>query len=96
MIYCVSMCLLVIVAVNGVPLDQFLPFNESKLCFVDTIEGLIHIESKDNPGLPSEGFDSSSCSEFSLLPNDDSGSHRVDLSFTFPFYAKRFTSVFVS
>ena len=95
MIYNILLFLLV-VTVNGIPLDQFFPFNGGKLCLIDAVTGLVHIESKNTPGLPSSRFGGSSCSEFSICPNDDSGSHHVNLSFTFPFYAKCFTSVYVS
>lgn len=88
--------LLLIATVNGIPLDQFLPFNGSKLCLIDAITGLIHIESKHTPGLPGDRINSTFCLEFSICPNDDASSHDIDLSFTFPFFAKHFTNVFVS
>lgn len=96
MIYNNVLLFLLVVTVNGIPLDQFFPFNGSKLCLIDAVTGLIHIESKDTPGLPSSRFNGSSCSEFTICPNDDSGSHHVHLSFAFPFYGKHFRRVYVS
>lgn len=95
MIYSLLMFLL-IATVNSIPLDQFLPFNTSKLCLIDAITGLIHVESKDTPGLPGDKINTTSCLEFSIGPNDDASSHNISLSFAFPFFAKRFKNVFVS
>ena len=88
--------LLLVVTVNGIPLDQFLPFNGSKICVIDAVTGLIHIENKNTPGLPSSRINSTSCLEYTLSPNDDASSHNISISFTFPFFAKQFTNVYVS
>lgn len=95
MIYNLLVFILIATA-SGIPLDQFLPFNESKLCLIDAITGLIHIDSKYTPGLPEDRINSTLCLEFSICPNDDASSHNVSLSSKFPFFAKRFTNAFVS
>ena len=93
---CNLLVLLLIATASGIPLDQFFKFNRSKLCLIDAITGLIHIDSKYTPGLPEDRINSTLCLEFSICPNDDASSHSVDLTFPFPFFAKRFINAFVS
>lgn len=89
--------LLLVTSVNSVPLADFFPYNGEKVCLIDAVTGLVHTSNAiDSNGKPTSGISDSECHEFRLSPNDDSSSQNISISYTFPFFAKRFRNVFVS
>ena len=89
--------LLLVVSVNSLPLEKFFPFNRDRVCLIDAITGLVHTSNKiDSSGKPISEISMSTCQEFRLSPNDDASSQNINISYTFPFFAKRFKNVFVS
>ena len=90
--------LLLVTSVNSVPIVDFFPYNGEKVCLIDAVTGLVHTsnELEDSNGKPTSEISDSECHEFRLSPNDDSSSQNISISYTFPFFAKRFRNVFVS
>ena len=89
--------LLLIASVSGIPLDQFFPFNGDRVCLIDAATGLVHTSNVlDCNGKLFTEINSSECEEFRLSPNNDGSSHNISISVTFPFFSKRFQSVYVS
>ena len=87
--------LLLIAAVsNGIPMDDFFPFNGERVCLIDTDTGLVHTSNVlDCSGKTLAEVYPTECDEFRLSPNDDGSSY---ISATFPFFSKRFRSLYVS
>ena len=100
MIYqlCITYQLLVLLtSVNGIPIEDFFPFNGDKVCLIDATTGLVHTTNTlDGSGRPVNELNSGDCDEYRLSPNDDASSHNISITVTFPFFAKRFMNVFVS
>ena len=97
MIYQVVVLLLLLCSINGVPIEEFLPFNGSKLCLIDAVSGMIHTSNVlDSNRVTIDELDRSKCDEFRLSPNDDAGSYNISISVTFPFFARQFKNVYVS
>ena len=89
--------LLLIASVATIPIDDFFPFNGDKVCLVDDVTGMIHTSNVlDCNGRAFSDINPSECHGFRLNPNDDGSSHEMHLSSTFPFFGKRFQSVYVS
>ena len=83
--------------VNGIPIDQFFPFSGDKVCLIDNNNGLVYTSNTmDGTGRPISEVNPDECNEYRLSPNDDASSHNLNITVTFPFFAKRFMSVFVS
>ena len=92
------LALLLIASVSyGIPIDDFFPFNGERVCLIDTDTGLVHTSNVlDCSGKALSEVHPSECYEFRLSPNDDGSSHNFDISVAFPFFAKRFKSLYVS
>ena len=91
------LAVLLVTVVNGIPIDDFFPFNGDKVCLIDVTTGLVHTSNMlDDSGRSITEIDQADCNEYRLSPNDDAGSHSINISVTFPFFAKRFMNVFVS
>ena len=89
------LAVLLVTVVNGIPIEDFFPFNGEKVCLIDATTGLIHTSNTlDDAGISIAN--PSNCFEYRLSPNDDASSQNIDISDTFPFFAKRFMNVFVS
>lgn len=89
--------LLLVTSVNSLPLEEFFPFNRGSVCLIDAITGLVHTSNEiDSNGKPISEISDSQCHEYRLSPNDDASSQNINISYTFPFFAKRFRNVFVS
>ena len=89
--------LILIASVNSLPLEEFFPFNGDRVCLIDAITGLVHTSNEiDSHGKPISEISNSQCYEFRLSRNDDASSQNINISYTFPFFAKRFRNVFVS
>ena len=97
MLYQLLTAVLLVTAVNGIPIEDFFPFNECNVCLIDATTGLVHTSNTlDSSGRSVNEIDPDDCDEYRLSPNDDASSQNIDISFTFPFFAKRFMNVFVS
>ena len=91
------LAVLLVTVVNGIPMDDFFPFNGDKVCLIDATSGLIHTSNTlDDSGRLITEIGPDDCNEYRLSPNDDASSQNIGISFTFPFFAKRFMNVFVS
>ena len=89
--------MLLLATVNGIPIDKFFPFNGDKVCLIDATTGLVYTSnSLDGTGRPINELYPDDCNEYRLSPNDDASSHNLNITVTFPFFAKRFMNVFVS
>ena len=82
MLYQLLAAVLLVTVANGIPIEDFFPFNGENVCLIDATTGLVHT--------------SNVCAEYRLSPNDDASSQSISISVTFPFFAKRFMNVFVS
>ena len=93
----VLVVLLLIHSAIGIPIGDFFPFNESKVCLFDTVTMLVH---KNNvigsDGVPIKDITSQDCEEFRLSPNDDGSSPNISITFNFPFFARKFSNLYVS
>ena len=96
MIYKLLAVILLVTLVSGVPIEDFFPFNGTKVCLIDATTGLIHVSNTDDSGVPITNVSPSDCPEFRLSPNDDASSPIISLSIPFPFFNKRFRNVLVS
>ena len=97
MIYKLLAVILLVTLVSGVPIEDFFPFNGTKVCLIDATTGLIHVSNTlDDSGVLITDVNPSDCPEFRLSPNDDASSQNINLSIPFPFFNKRFRNVFVS
>ena len=84
-------------SVNSIPLEDFFPFNGSKVCLIDTVTGLVHTSNVlDCNGRIFAEINQTDCEEFRLTPNNDGSSHNISIAVSFPFFSRRFTSVYVS
>ena len=92
------LALLLIASVsNGIPINDFFPFDGERVCLIDTDTGLVHTSNVlDCSGKALAEVDPSECDEFRLSPNDDGSSHNFSISVTFPSFSKRFRSLYVS
>ena len=89
--------ILLVTSVNGIPIEDFFSFGDTKVCLIDATTGLVHTNnSLDSPGKLITDVGQTKCDEYRLSPNDDASSHNISISVTFPFFAKRFMNVFVS
>ena len=89
--------LVLVTSVNGIPIEDFFPFNGTKVCLIDTATGLVHTSNTlGGSGRPITDLNNGECDEYRLSPNNDASSHNISIDFTFPFFTKRFTNVFVS
>ena len=89
--------ILLVTSVYGIPIEKFFPFNESKVCLIDVETKLVYTSNMlDEFGRPINETYPDECDEYRLSPNDDDSSHNFSISVTFPFFAKRFTNIFVS
>ena len=93
----VLVVLLLIYSASGIPNTDFFPYNGPKLCLFDTVTMLVY---KNNvvgsDGVPIKDITTSDCEEFRLSPNDDGSSPNISIGFTFPFFARRFSNLYVS
>ena len=92
----VLVILLLIHSAIGIPIGDFFPFNESKVCLFDTVTMLVY---KNNvvgsDGVSIKDVTSQDCEEFRLSPNDDGSSPNISIGFTFPFFARKFRNLYV-
>ena len=64
---------------------------------IDATSGLVHTSNTlDDSGRLITELYPDDCYEYRLSPNDDASSQNINISVTFPFFAKRFMNVFVS
>ena len=97
MLYQLLAAVLLVTVVNGIPIEDFFPFNGDRVCLIDATNGLVHTSNTlDSSGRFVNETDPDDCDEYRLSPNDDASSHTITISVTFPFFAKRFMNVFVS
>ena len=91
---------LLIALVNGIHLEDFIPFNGyngDKVCLVDTDTGLIHTSNTlDEFGKHITKLNPDDCDEYRFSSGDDFSSHLINIPVTFPFFANSFTRIFVS
>ena len=89
--------LLFIASVGCIPIEEFFPFNEGRVCLIDDATGFIHTSNVlDCNGRVVTDINPSECDEYRLSPNDDGNSRNISTSFTFPFFGKRFQNFYVS
>ena len=97
MLYQLLAAVLLVTVVNGIPIEDFFPFNEGKICLIDATTGLVHTSNTlDHSGREITELNPTECDEYRLSPNDDASSHNISISVTFPFFARRFMNIFVS
>ena len=97
MLYQLLAAVLLVMAANGIPIEDFFPFDGDKVCLIDATTGLVHTSNLlDASGRSITEIDPDDCAEYRLSPNDDASSQNINISNTFPFFAKRFMNVFVS
>ena len=83
--------------VDGIPIDDFFPFNGQKVCLMDATTGLVYTNNMiDDFGVPITDLNPSDCHEFRLTPNDDASSQNISISSRFAFFNKHFENLFVS
>jgi len=85
-----------LVTVKGISIDEFFPFNGSKVCLYDTTSGLVHTSNvMDTNGVPIGKLDRTKCDEFRLSHNDDGSSFSLDFVFVhgFPYFTRRFRKI---
>ena len=91
------MFLLLIASVGSIPIEDFFPFNGERVCLIDTATGLVHTSNVlDCNGRAFTDINPSECYEYRLNPNDDDSSYEINIDVMFPFFSKRFQSVYVS
>ena len=91
------LAILLVTVAKGIPIEDFFPFNGEKVCLIDATTGLIHTSNTlGDAGRLIADLDPNDCFEYRLSPNDDASSQNINISVTFPFFAKRFMNVFVS
>ena len=89
--------LLFIASVGCIPIEEFFPFNEGRVCLIDDATGFVHTSNVlDCNGRVVTAINPSECDEYRLSPNDDGNSRNISTSFTFPFFGKRFQNFYVS
>ena len=97
MFYLVLLLVLFSTMVNGIPIEEFFPFNGEKVCLMDASVGLVYTNNTiDEFGVPITDLNPLDCNEFRLTPNDDASSQNISISFSFAFFNKRFKTLFVS
>ena len=97
MLYQLLAAVLLVTAVNGIPIEDFFPFNGDRVCLIDATTGLVHTTNTLNdPGKQITALYPTECDEYRLSRNDDASSYNISISDTFPFFVRRFRNVFVS
>lgn len=97
MLYQLLAALLLVTVVNGIPIEDFFPFNGDKVCLIDATTGLVHTSNMlDDSGRSVTEINPTYCNEYRLSPNDDASSQNIRISVTFPFFARRFMNIYVS
>ena len=97
MLYQLLAAVLLVTVANGIPIEDFFPFDGENVCLIDATTGLVHTSNTlDDSGRQITELYPTDCDEYRLSPNDDASSHNISISVTFPFFVRRFRNVFVS
>ena len=94
MLYQLLAAVLLVTVVNGIPIEDFFPFNGDEVCLIDATTRLD--SSLDGSGRHITELYPTDCNEYKFSPNDDASSQNINISVTFPFFKKRFKNIFVS
>ena len=79
----------------SIHLDVLIPYNEGKICTVDTSTGFIYTNSSRRGG-NFELLDGINCTEYKLSPNNDGSSGAVPISVPFSIFQHTYNKIFVS
>ena len=75
-------------------LGPFIPYNQGKVCMIDTSTGFVYSNSSNKSG-KFELLDGTNCTEYKLNPNNDGSSGAIPISVPFPMFEYTYYRIFV-
>ena len=75
-------------------LGAFIPYNQGKVCMIDTSTGYVYSNSSKKSG-KFELLDGTNCTEYKLSPNNDGSSGAIPISVPFPMFGFTYYRIIV-
>lgn len=75
-------------------LGAFIPYNQGKVCMIDTSTGFVYSNSSNKSG-KFELLDGTNCTEYKLSPNNDGSSGAIPIAVPFSMFGFTYYRIFV-